>query len=136
MGDWKFRRNNVIKSILTLCGVGMLYAFITTVTPFRIPCVIKETTGFYCPGCGMTRMCLALLRFDFVTAFRCNQLLFLMLPVIGGIVLLLLYRYIRYGTVRTGKALTGVLVVLIVLFVIFGVVRNLPGMERLQPPAV
>ena len=90
--NWKNRRNEVIKGILILLGIGMLYALFSTITGLRIPCVVYALTGLYCPGCGVTRMCLSLLRFDFRTAFSCNQLLILSLPCLGGMVIYLLYR--------------------------------------------
>lgn len=132
--DGKRRSKEVIKSILILLGIGMLYAFFTTVTGFRIPCIINRITGFYCPGCGVTRMCLSLLRFDFALAFRCNQLLFLSLPLLAGIIVRLLYRYIRYGTAKAEPWINCLLVLLIICFLVFGVIRNLPGMEVLCPP--
>ena len=134
--NWKNRRNEVIKGILILLGIGMLYALFSTITGLRIPCVVYALTGLYCPGCGVTRMCLSLLRFDFRTAFFCNQLLFLSLPCLGGMVLYVLYRYIRYGDCKTRKAGTALLITLIVLFLAFGILRNLPGMEALQPPKI
>ena len=134
--NWKNRRNEVIKGILILLGIGMLYALFSTITGLRIPCVVYALTGLYCPGCGVTRMCLSLLRFDFRTAFSCNQLLFLSLPGLGGMVLYVLSRYIRYGDCKTGKAGTALLITLIVLFLAFGILRNLPGMETLQPPKI
>ena len=45
-------------------GVGVLYAFLILHTPFRIPCLFREVTGLQCPGCGTSRMALALMRFD------------------------------------------------------------------------
>ena len=41
-------------------GVGVLYAFLILHTPFRIPCLFREVTGLQCPGCGTSRMALAL----------------------------------------------------------------------------
>lgn len=132
------RRNRiktVMKSILILLGVGMLYALFVTVTGWKIPCVFHEVTGWYCPGCGMTRMCLALMHLDFSLAFRCNPLIFSLLPVFLVVAVYLMLRYIRLGTCQAGKWLNILLVVLVILLIGFGVARNLPGMEMLQPPA-
>lgn len=131
---WRERGGKVGKSILILLGIGMLYAFFCTVTGLRLPCAIYAVTGLCCPGCGVTRMCLALLRLDFAAAFRSNQLLFLSLPVLAAVIGGQVYSYIRYGRARLGKAANGVLILLIVAFLVFGVVRNLPGMEELRPP--
>ena len=45
-----------------------------------INCPIKEITGLYCPGCGITRMLQAILQLNFYQAFRYNPLLFISLP--------------------------------------------------------
>lgn len=134
MMDWKERKNKVIKGILFLFGSGMLYVFFIKITGFQIPCFFYLFTGLYCPGCGISRMCLFLLQFEFSKAFRANQLLFLCLPFFVIIALWMIYRYIRYGIIKTGKIMTGCLIIFIVLFLAFGIVRNLPGMEQLRPP--
>lgn len=57
-------------------GVGVLYAFLILHTPFRIPCLFREVTGLQCPGCGTSRMALALMRFDIPAAFAYNPVAF------------------------------------------------------------
>lgn len=61
-------------------GVGVLYAFLILHTPFRIPCLFREVTGLQCPGCGTSRMALALMRFDITAAFAYNPVAFLASP--------------------------------------------------------
>ena len=39
---------------------------------FGIPCLIRYTTGLICPGCGMTRAWLSVLRLDFAKAMYYN----------------------------------------------------------------
>lgn len=46
-----------------------------------IGCPIRRLTGIPCPGCGMTRACLAALRLDFAEAFRLHPLWFLPVPL-------------------------------------------------------
>lgn len=41
------------------------------------PCVFKEVTGAACPTCGSTRSLVYLSRFDTLSAFRYNPLVFL-----------------------------------------------------------
>lgn len=57
-----------------------IYAIGTAV--FSIPnCLVKLAIGFPCPGCGLTRATLSLLRFDFVQAFMYNPLIFIVPPI-------------------------------------------------------
>lgn len=53
-----------------------------------VTCPLHDLLHLYCPLCGGTRALLALLRFDFPTAFRLNPAVLLSIPV-------LLYYYVR-----------------------------------------
>ena len=46
-------------------------------------CPIKALTGLNCPGCGITRMFVALFHGDIYQAFRYNPLVFIELPIIA-----------------------------------------------------
>ena len=63
-----------------ILGAGVLYAFLILHTPFRIPCLFREVTGLQCPGCGTSRMALALMRFDIPAAFAYNPVAFFSFP--------------------------------------------------------
>lgn len=70
------------KSKLQKLGVfvGMLiYAVILYV--FQLGCPILRITGLPCPGCGMTRAWLSVLRLDFAAAFSYNPM-FWAVPVL------------------------------------------------------
>ena len=59
-----------------LAGAGLFYLLICNLAgrPL-IPCMFHQITGLYCPGCGVSRMCLALFRLDFVSASgQCRHL--------------------------------------------------------------
>jgi hypothetical protein len=45
---------------------------------YDISCVFLELCGIPCPGCGMTRAFLSLLRLDFYSAFKYNFIVFFM----------------------------------------------------------
>lgn len=45
---------------------------------FGITCVFREITGLPCPGCGMTRAALSLMKFDIVNAAKYNITVFFM----------------------------------------------------------
>ena len=51
-----------------------LAAYCVIATVADLSCIIKTLTGISCPGCGMTRACLALLRLDFSAALYYHPL--------------------------------------------------------------
>ena len=51
-----------------------------------ITCPIKHLSGISCPGCGMTRACIALFRLDLISAFYYHPLSFTM-PVFAVLIL-------------------------------------------------
>ena len=63
-----------------LGAVGIVGVFYVLLFLCGITCPIKFTTGISCPGCGMTRACLALLRLDLGAALHYHPLVWL-LPV-------------------------------------------------------
>lgn len=105
-------------------GAGVLYAFLILHTPFRIPCLFREVTGLQCPGCGTSRMALALMRLDIPAAFGYNPVAFLSFPAwflisIGAFVG-------RPKALRNSKNLLRILYINIAVYMIFAVLRNLP----------
>ena len=78
----------IILIIFLLCG-SIYYIG----TNFYIPCIFKKITGFYCPGCGITRMFRSLLELNIYQAFRYNPLVFILL--ILGLIYLIYYLYIK-----------------------------------------
>ena len=45
-------------------------------------CVIKTITGYYCPGCGVTRAIVSLFNGQLYQAFRYNSIIFIDIPII------------------------------------------------------
>lgn len=96
-------------------------------------CPFLALTGYYCPGCGMTRLVYALAHGHVGTAFGLNPLLFVLLPVFG-------YLYARW-TVRTAQGLPmrsalftpAVAYSFVGLLIVYWIVRNLPFAHVLAP---
>jgi hypothetical protein len=89
-------------------------------------CPFKSVTGLSCPGCGMTRCVHALAQGDFVSAFRFNALLFLLVPV-------LFYAWFAWFKAdRAGRPVPTpnlrLFAAVLLAIVAFGVLRNIPGM--------
>lgn len=66
-----------------LLGYVLLFMF---VFPDKPSCMIKQIIGYPCPGCGLTRSVISLLKLDFAKSFYYQPLLFLY-PIIAFVLL-------------------------------------------------
>lgn len=113
-------------------GVWLLRTFDPGAAGSLFPsCLFHDLTGWYCPGCGMTRALHALVHFDLVRAFAMNAVLVSSLPLLAAMALQgVAQRALLPAAVSrvafNGRVWIGVLLV-------FGVARNLPGLEWLAP---
>lgn len=61
-----------------LLGVFLSYFFIGNFSNpdaknlFHLPCIFRTLTGYYCPGCGGTRACIALLHGHLLRSLLCH----------------------------------------------------------------
>jgi len=113
-------------------GIWLLRTFDPGAAGSLFPsCLFHDVTGWYCPGCGITRALHALVHFDPVRAFAMNALLVASLPLLAAMAL--------QGI--TGRALLPAAVARlafdgrawIAALLVFGIARNLPGLEMLAP---
>jgi len=72
----KKNRNIITFFEVLLCM--LLYVAIISFT--HIGCPIRWLTGVPCPGCGITRSCIAFLRLDFKMAFEYHALTLIIVP--------------------------------------------------------
>ena len=121
----KQRLLKVIKTGAVIVIIGCAYALFYVKTGFGIPCVFHLVTGLQCPGCGITRMAVNLLKLDFAAAFSCNRAVFVMLPALAYLLCAKLYRYIRYGKTAEPKHETMMEIMMIAVLVVFGILRNI-----------
>ena len=111
------------KYIVTLL-IGIFYYILVTYTEFSIPCIVKTSTGYECPACGVTRMILSLMELDISSAFNYNPFLFITSPVIIVYIISSDVNYIKNGRVSLGK-IDYLLWAVAVSAIIFGIVRNI-----------
>jgi hypothetical protein len=75
-----------LKMALLLTSTGVIFLLFFYFNPsqnaFFIPCPVKYTTGYYCPGCGSQRALHQLTHLHVYNAFRLNPLLILSLPIL------------------------------------------------------
>lgn len=99
-----------------------------------IPCLIHKISGLYCPGCGVSRMMLSILKLDFYQAFRYNPFLFIML------IITLVYQLIKLITrkllTKEIKLNNYIYIGLLVITIVFGILRNLDQFSFLIPTVV
>ena len=65
--------------LLVLAGIYIRLSGQVLETIYFLPCIFKGVTDIPCPGCGMTRACLAILQGEFSTAWRYHPFSFLLI---------------------------------------------------------
>ena len=111
------------------CGalllLGLCYAAFIHITGWAIPCPFRLVTGLKCPGCGVTTMCLALLRLDFIGAWQANAGLLLAAPLLLTAVGSMAAQYVRTGTWRIHRRITVCLWIALGILLAHGIWRLL-----------
>jgi hypothetical protein len=92
-------------------------------TPFLPPCLFHLLTGFYCPGCGSTRMMYFLVHGHPYLAFRQNPLALLTLP---GVLYGLGRQILAHPRSLRFRVHPGWVTAFLVVVVLFTVLRNIP----------
>ena len=108
-----------------LVGLGAAYTAVIFVVGRGLYCPFWKLTGLLCPGCGVTRMCLALLRLDLAGAWRANPALLLALPVLAILAVRMAVRYVRTGQKLPSRGEERIIWGLLIYFLAWGVLRNL-----------
>lgn len=118
------RLRRVCGGCALLLAAGLGYALWVRLTGLAVPCLFRAVTGLLCPGCGVTRLCLALLRGDPGAAWEANPVLLLLLPALAVLAVRLAVRYVREGR-TTGPSWENALMwAMAGLLAAWGVVRN------------
>ena len=117
------------KNIILAC-IGILIIIVLFQCGIGIPCIFHKITGFYCPGCGLTRALISLIKLDFYQAFRYNILLMTLLPIY---LIYLFYKYILKGK---KKIPNWVCYVLLAIIIGFAILRNIPYFSFLAPTKI
>ena len=120
-----------MKLILILISFLIIYFILSELLDVGIPCLFYEITGYYCPGCGITRLLFSLLKLDFYQAFRYNPLIFILIiiTVIYWLVKFILKKFMNISI----EIPNYVYYILLIILIIFGILRNIPMFDFLSP---
>ena len=121
----KHRLRRLLLQAGLILGIGLAYAVFVRLSGLSIPCPFHAVTGLLCPGCGVTRMCLALLRLDFAAAWRANPVLLLLLPVLAALLLRQAVRYVKTGRSTLSRRESALVWGMAAVLLLWGIARNL-----------
>lgn len=131
-----YTRKKLLLAAGAICLAAGYYVFYK-IAGLAFPCLWFEITGWYCPGCGATRMLEALIRGNFYQALRFNPLLFILLPFGTALFIdWLLHDKTQRSTALVNRIPEWFWIGLITIAITFGILRNLPMFEFLAPTVV
>jgi Protein of unknown function (DUF2752) len=118
----------------TACGLVAATVYVAAVDPSDRgvfpPCAFRSVTGWWCPGCGLTRAMHQLMHGDVLAALKYNALTPLVLTLIA---VLWIDWYARaVGKQPMPRPSAGWAAAGGVAAVAFAVLRNLPGVDGLR----
>lgn len=113
-----------LKFVIIVITIGILYYIEIKTIGFSIPCLFYQTTGFKCPGCGITTAILAILRGDFQAAFAANMGLAILSVPLGIFLLYILIKWLWHRPLND-KIINIVAILFIILLILWGIARNM-----------
>ena len=101
-----------------------MYLLVVLYTGVGIPCVLHALTGIKCPGCGVSRMIVALVHLDVPQAFTYNPFLFITGPFLIAYFVCREIKFVKHGTSQMGK-LDCFMWIELFCAIVYGVLRNI-----------
>ena len=122
-----------VSCILVLVGAIIVFGFLNTRYNIGFPCVVNKLFGVYCPGCGLTRAGVAMMKLDFYQAFRYNALSVILLPLLFITIVAFFWEGIFNKSSFVSKIPISFWIVLFLLTLIYGIIRNfIPFLQPLM----
>lgn len=116
-------RRAILKIYGCILFIGLAYYLWVIVTGVAMPCLYYKTTGLLCPGCGISRMFMSILKFDFVSAFSYNPVCFCLFFLWNVIAVLCYIDKPKF--IKTKLFLYTALCFSVILLLIFCIIRNI-----------
>lgn len=110
------------KVFIFVFALGIIYSFIVRYTPFSIPCFFQMITGLKCPGCGITRLILYLMDFQFYDAYCANRFLFITSPIL---ILIFILNFFCKEEIRTMSFTKRITLFYACSLIVWGIIRNI-----------
>ena len=129
----KARLKKLITEAIKIIALGLAYFIFIKVTDLWIPCIFKKITGKFCPGCGVTRMALSVIKLDFADAAKANIFLFASSPVLLIYGIFKARQYVLYGSRPYSRPEQIGILIFGVLTIIYWILRNVPSFSFLAP---
>lgn len=124
--------NNKFKKIIIVCAIGIIAIsgiLILYYFNIGIPCIFYKITNLYCPGCGITRAIISLLKLNIYQAVRYNSLIILF----PFLLINYIYTYVFNGKKKVPQFIW---IIILVIVILYGVLRNIPKFSFLAPVVV
>lgn len=121
-------RKRLGAGLIAAAITGIIYYIFIRVTGLALPCPINFVTDgkIRCPGCGITRLFLALSKGDIKGAFAANQCLFILIPIWSALVVARLV-FLPKRLDANSRFFKAVCLVTLIVLLVFGLLRNIFG---------
>lgn len=118
---------------ISILLLSFLYYKLYILYNIGIPCIFFKKTGFYCPGCGITRAIFSLMRLDIKSAIRYNLLIIFVFPFLIYYVCVKIKRWVRFEEVNSMIYSNNFFNLLLIITILFGFLRNIEIFSFLAP---
>lgn len=128
------RIRKLILSLLIIIIMLIFFLYLNKNYGFYIPCLFHKLTNLYCPGCGITRCIVSLLKGNISEAFKYNRLAFILLPFLTIYFIYKIYRYLTNSQDKIIKKIPNIIwIILLIITILFGILRNIKYFTFLRP---
>lgn len=137
MGATKSAKGRAMLCILVTFGVmftGASVFMMEQLGYIDLNCPVWAYLKLACPGCGVTRLVVSILKMELEQAFRWNPMIFMSIPLYIYIWLHGCSSYIKNGEVD--NEIQHSIMVYAIMLILFGIVRNIGIFNFLMPTKI